>query len=252
MAFIVATSAGGGAGGTSPNVNTTGATLLVAIGVADSGTPSITDSLGNTWTALTVIGGSFPTFHRARIYYVENPVVGASHNFTCSGTNASACFAAHDAATVPTSFDAQAGAQNLGVTAATGGSIGAANRLLITGLGAESASVSASISTAGFSLDESHPHVGGVSYGSYIGHKYVSAAEDPSWSLGGTFDVNVCNATFIVSGGGGGPVTAYPVIGDGVGVARHDPARIVAFLGACARPRRWGYTLPARVPAFSY
>lgn len=254
MAFLVSTSAGGGAGGTSPNIDTTGATFLIANGVADSGVPTISDSKGNTWTAVpTIYGGSFPTFHRQRLFYVENPTVGTGHNFTCSGTNASACFAAHDAVAVSSVYDTEIGAQRLGVSAATGGSIGAASRLVITGLGAESAAVSATLSTAGFTLDEAHPHVGGISYGSYIGHKYVSAAEDPSWSLGGTFDVTVANASFVTTGGGGGgPVTPYPVIGDGVGVARFDPGRVVAFLGACVLPRRWGYTLPARVPAVSF
>ena len=207
MALIAHTSAGGGAGGTSGAVDTTGATFLVAVGVADSGTPSITDSKGNTWTPLTQVGGSFPTYHQCRLYYVTNPTVGSGHTFTVAGTNASACFAAHDTIDTTSPFDAEAGAQNLGVSAATGGSVGAASRLVITGLGTEDGTISTpTISTSGFTVDELHPHVGGVSYGTFLGHKYVSASENPSWSLGGTFDVNVVNASFIVTGGGGGPV----------------------------------------------
>jgi hypothetical protein len=218
MALISSTSASGGAGGTSASIDTTGATLLVAVGVADSGTPSISDSKGNTWTPLTQVGGGFPTYHRCRLYYVQNPTVGTGHTFTVSGTNASACFAAHGTLVTSGVFDAEAGAQRLGVSAATGGSVGAASRLVITGLGNESGSVTPSISTSGFSLDINEPHVGGVSYGTALGHKYVSAAEDPSWSLGGTFDVNVVNASFVVSGGGGGgSVTArnfrLPLVG---------------------------------------
>ena len=97
MALIVADSASGGAGGSTGSVDTTGATILIAVGVADSGTPSITDSKGNTWNSLTQVGGSFPTYHRCRLYYVENPTVGTGHTFTVAGTNASACFAAFDA-----------------------------------------------------------------------------------------------------------------------------------------------------------
>lgn len=206
MALISSTSVGGGAGGTTGSIDTTGATFLVAIGVADSGVPSISDSKGNTWSHLTTRGGSFPTYHRLRISYVNNPTVGTGHTFTCAGTNASACFAAFDSTAIASVFEAENGAQNLGVSSATGGSPGTpanANSLIISGLGVESASVSASVGSS-FTLAVSQPHVGGVSYGCFLAYKISSGSEDPAWSLGGTFDVNVANAIFKPSGGGGG------------------------------------------------
>lgn len=204
MALIVADSASGGAGGSTGSVDTTGATILIAVGVADSGTPTITDSKGNTWNSLTQVGGSFPTYHRCRLYYVENPTVGTGHTFTVAGTNASACFAAFDATATTSVFDAENGAQNLGVSSATGGTVTPAgsNYLYISGLGNEDASVSPSLGSS-FTLAVNESHVGGVSYGSALAYKYTSAGENPAWSLGGTFDVNVVNATFVGVGGGG-------------------------------------------------
>ncbi|MHB1260315.1 MAG: hypothetical protein ACYC2H_01225 [Thermoplasmatota archaeon] len=210
LSFAVAN---GGAGGSTGSIDTTGATFLAAIGVADSSTPNITDSKGNTWvTALTPRGGSFPTYHQAKIYYVVNPTVGTGHTFNVAGTNASAVFAAFDATVVPNVFDAEAGAQRLGVSSATGGSVSPAGSgyLMLSGLGMESASVSPSIGSS-FTIAGTQPHVGGVSYGCSLAYKYVTGAEDPSWTLGGTFDVTVVNATFQGSGGGppsapGGPV----------------------------------------------
>lgn len=87
-AFVSATTgAGGQNGGTTASIDTTGASLLVAVcgGDPPASNFTVSDSKGNTWTALTeASGGGFPN---GRMYYVANPTVGTGHTFTLGGTN---------------------------------------------------------------------------------------------------------------------------------------------------------------------
>lgn len=72
----------GAAGSTTAAIDTTGATLIVIGTVYDSAkNPTISDSKGNTWTALTStdIGSGNG---RTQLYYCLNPVVGLLHTFS--------------------------------------------------------------------------------------------------------------------------------------------------------------------------
>jgi len=199
MSLLAATSAGGGAGDTTPAIDTTGATLLVAIGVADSSsaTPTLTDSKSNVWTELPLRGGGNPTFHEDRIFYVEDPVVGTGHTFTVAGTNAAVCVAAFDGTTTPTSFDQETGAVTLASESAPGGSLTPpAPGLFISAIGIEQLRTF-SIGS-GFTIAVDQPHAGGESYGCALAYKETSGAENPTWSWTGqgNGDVVVSNATF--------------------------------------------------------
>jgi len=89
-AFVInKTTGGGGSGGTTGSVNTTGATLLTAtFGYYPSG--SVSDNMGNTWVQAVTING----FWQSNVFYVANPTVGSGHTFTLSGSYCDAQFAA--------------------------------------------------------------------------------------------------------------------------------------------------------------
>lgn len=71
---------------TTAAIDTTGATLLVVC-VGHLGAVTVSDSKGNTWTALTQ--GS-----RGRIYYVQNPTVGSGHTFSVTSVGSAPAIAA--------------------------------------------------------------------------------------------------------------------------------------------------------------
>ena len=74
-------------GGTSASIDSTGANLIV-VGVAWLATSSqtLSDSKGNTWTALTLPSGT-SNDPNTRLYYCSSPTVGTGHTFTITGTN---------------------------------------------------------------------------------------------------------------------------------------------------------------------
>lgn len=88
--------------GTSPSIDTTGATLIVIQEVRYGLAPTApTDSAGNTWTALA--NHNDGTSYHARYYYVCGPITSPNHTFTTgsatwtaiaafSGTATSNCF----------------------------------------------------------------------------------------------------------------------------------------------------------------
>lgn len=69
---------------TTSGIDTSGASLLVMGLAYDSGsTASISDSLSNTWTALTRTSSGALS---VRIYYCLNPKTGTGHTFTNAGS----------------------------------------------------------------------------------------------------------------------------------------------------------------------
>lgn len=113
MAFslIASTAAGSvdaGASVTTAAINTTGANLLVAaITRWTGGTATLTDSKGNTWTALTE--NTYTTVG-CRLYYCVNPTVGTGHTFSESGTTtyATLCVAAFASGATSATLDQSA------------------------------------------------------------------------------------------------------------------------------------------------
>src|ERR1700690_734511 len=81
---------GSTSGGTSAAINTTGASLLVMSIAQSVGEAQImpSDSLGNTWTALTK---KWSASSGTCIYYVSNPNVGSAHTFTASDGPSTFC-----------------------------------------------------------------------------------------------------------------------------------------------------------------
>lgn len=99
-------------GPTTGGIDTTGATLIV-VGVSGfAGIGTLSDNNTNSWTALTTISS---TNVRGRLYYCENPVVGAGHTFTTdapTGAIAVAAFSGNAA----NPFDDESGAGSYGST----------------------------------------------------------------------------------------------------------------------------------------
>lgn len=84
----------GSAGGTSPTMDTTGASLLVVTAGVGS-VPTITDSLGNDWTVLQTTNGSWLAYAWKRGN--GSLATGAAHTITVAGANSfpSVWFAAY-------------------------------------------------------------------------------------------------------------------------------------------------------------
>lgn len=83
IALVSSASAGGLNGATTSSIDTTGATLLVIAIAYNTGSPTVSDSKSNTWTAATAYNnGSL----YLRYYYAVNPTVGTGHTFTITAT----------------------------------------------------------------------------------------------------------------------------------------------------------------------
>lgn len=126
-------------GFTTGAIDTTGASLLVANIGSYSGTsePTLSDSKGSTWTLLTV-QSSGADGARSRIYYAENPTVGAGHTFTVTGNDsfAALCVTAWSGPLTSSVFDQENGATTGGATSLATGSVTPSenNELIVAGL----------------------------------------------------------------------------------------------------------------------
>jgi hypothetical protein len=88
IALISHTGAGSGSSGTytTTAINTTGANFIIAQcpNYAGGGGVSFSDSLSNTWIALT--SHATTNWAISNVFYSYAPTVGTSHTFTCAGT----------------------------------------------------------------------------------------------------------------------------------------------------------------------
>lgn len=184
-------------GGTTGAFTTTGATLLVA-SVSCVGTNAITlsDSKGNTWTALTRRTG--PSTHSHQIFYVASATVGAGHTVTVSGTGiyASVVVVAFAGAG---GFDVQNGATASGgtTTLATGSITPSGNgAVVLTGLCQSGTTVTSLTPT----MTQTHvPGSSGVYVAATVGWlvQGTAAAINPSWVWTDTGGGVVAVASFL-------------------------------------------------------
>jgi hypothetical protein len=206
MALIAHTSFAG-AGNVSAAVNTSGATLLVAVLTTGTG---MQDSKSNTWTQLTPQTGQFGSSQA--IWYVSNPIVGTLHTFQDSGgaNLSSACIEAHDSFSA---FDVETGASNVADTGSggSGGSLtpSTAANLMISGIGGGPNGLTIG---SGYTISDQVAVAGGSNFGSGLAYliQASATAQNPIWSGFSTAASGICNAVF--KGGGGG--TAYTLTAD--------------------------------------
>jgi hypothetical protein len=186
IVLLSSTKYGSAAGGTSPAISTTGASLLV-IALTDylAGADTIipTDTYGNTWAHTTATGTSAGGSDIC-LWYAVNPIVGNSHTFTISAAGGfpSICVAAFSGVKTSSPLDQQHGA-----IAAQPGSITPIrySELVLSYMGASSAGSAAACS--GFTIIQDQPYTAGVCMGSALAYfvQTVPMAQNPTWSGAG-------------------------------------------------------------------
>lgn len=170
------TKIGGATGGTTPAIDTTGA-KLIAITAAYTGSATISDSKGNTYT-LALTQGSAPAIS---LYYCISPTVDVAHTFTIAASVGAITVAAFSATLTP-SVDA-------GVTSQgnTGGGlshfVGALaltpstnNTLVVSGGNFPSAYGGTLAGGGGFALADNQNYVGGTNYGCDLTYQIQTTA----------------------------------------------------------------------------
>lgn len=166
-------------------IDTTGADLLVVHAAALSAVSiAITDSKGNTWTALTDQDEGFSG--HSRFFYSKNPTVGTAHTFTNTSSYASLCVAAFSGADTTAPFDVENGFQGT-LTTVQPGSVtpGVDNELVVTGL----AMYTPQTFTINSSMTIIEQQIGtAISIGSSLAYivQGTLAAINPTWSWDGS------------------------------------------------------------------
>lgn len=185
---------GTGATVTTPGVDTTGATLLVAV-VSDwpsTGPSGISDSKGNTWRTLT----SRVTTVRNRILYAWDHggtalSVGSGHTIsTTSGNFQTIDFLAFSGTQTSSDPLGQQNGTTANAASVSAGSITPATNgeVIIAGVG-EDGSNTLSINS-GFTITNQDPFVGGAHFGGAAAYlvQATAAAINPAWSAAGSFN----------------------------------------------------------------
>lgn len=212
MAFSIigSTSAGSVASGpvTTPAIDTTLATLIViAISNIIGLTGAPTDSLSNTWTALTAPGGD-PGLVRYGLYMCASPIVGAAHTFTHSEQYPALAVVAVSGAHASPLDQESTASFNPASSSATGSVTPSENdELLVTGLSVNATAANPSID-GDFTILESVNAVGDANLGIHMAYliQTTAASANPTWSWTGSSYGATSIATFKASAGGGGIV----------------------------------------------
>lgn len=203
-------------GGTSGNIDTSGATLLVVSGSQYSGAtaPTPSDSKSNTWS---IWAGTQGIYENLVALWIANqpPTVGSGHNFTyysVSAYPATQC-AAFGGVGNPDP-DAVVGANGQGVTTLQPGTITPSQNgcLILTNVSATGASTTFSIDS-GFTIIDQSAYNAGVSEGGALAYliQGTAAPVNPTWTMGGTaFDSATTISAFLpLAAGGGKPFPYY-------------------------------------------
>lgn len=182
------------------DVDTTGATLLVAICVLNDSIYAPTDNKGNTWVAIdtqaqTIFSG---------VYYVQSPTVGTGHHFTLSGASRVAGIAvmAFSGTNTLAAVDQHTKAANsLGTSPITAGSITPSenNEVVATFLAGNMLETIAVDSSC--TLVDHLPFLAGQAY--CVASAYIvqttAGAINPSWSYGSPSVEHAYNDSFKAS-----------------------------------------------------
>lgn len=185
----------GSSGGTSASLDTTGCTLLVVSLVYQKvGGSNLTDSKGNTWTALTSYEG--PSSCGAQIYYCDNPTVGTGHTFsTTSKLGGLTVFGITGEAS--SAYDVENGQfENTGLSSFGPGNVTPSNNgsILITSVYQQSAGGSATLPT-GYT---GYTWAVGTAFPGGAGYKIQGTAttENPTWTISSSADAVANVAVF--------------------------------------------------------
>lgn len=188
VAHAIATNTGTTTATTSA-VNTAGAKrIYVFVSYYGSGTaPTISDSLGNTWTACSALP---PSTQKARLYYCNSPTVGAAHTFTATGTGSypTICMAAFSTPVVSGALDINLAATGSGsglVNPAGSGATPAHNsEIIVTGTSWGAAGASAATVSGGYTVTDQVNYSAGIEGGAlaYL-IQTTATATNPQWNV---------------------------------------------------------------------
>lgn len=170
--------------------------------------PTFSDSKGNSWTALTSVGGGTGVAHRHWVCYAPTSV-GTGHTFTLSGTDTYAGLQAMGFAGAAVS-PVNGANTNSGTTVSTlttGSVTPSVNEcLLVASVGhGDNASGARSINSS-FTIGATNNFSGGNGYGGSIAYliQTTSAAANPTWDItGAATEVRAALSAFELSSGGG-------------------------------------------------
>lgn len=187
---------------TTPAINTTGATLLVAVVTGfNTNAGILTDSAGNTWTALAAAQNA--SLLTCRLYYCASPTTSASHTFTASqGYSYLALSVYAFSGTDPTPLDVSNGQAHEGVdlTSYDTGSVtpSQADSLIVAGIALNSAipvpTVNSGFTVTG--LSSGHPDYFHKTIASAYLTQGAPAAVNPTFSWTGLSDAAAKIAVF--------------------------------------------------------
>jgi hypothetical protein len=198
---------------TSASMNTTGADgLVVVVGDYSAQTlGTVTDSKGNTFTALTSYAFGVADA-RCTIFYCADPTVGSGHTFTYTIVGgypsiAAVALSGCDTAAFYDSGKVSGSSTDPGTTSLQPGSLtpSADGAILISGLcvrAAQAISVNAPFSPAIEDVDNVDSQCCGLTVAVDI--QTTATARNPTWTTDGSTDQAATMAAFLSSGGGGG------------------------------------------------
>lgn len=207
LGYITAASANSNSA-TTAGLDTSDSDLIVlAVGYdGGAGTPTVTDSKGNSWSPLTVRGTGSPTLC---LYYCVNPTVGAGHTFSAtltSGKPTISALAFIGATNTP--FDQENGTASTGnITAHTGSITPSEDGVMLVAVVVvtSTAAQNGRIDDGDF-VRASEVFASATNYylATYCGVQQVAAAVNPSIVWGATADYAISITSFKSTGSASG------------------------------------------------
>ncbi len=205
IAYLTGAHANAESTATTSAIDTTGATLLVAAACRSNTGGTMSDSKGNTWTALTTFqsGASAPFITP---YYCVNPTVGSGHTFSYTTSTLFPALAVIAFSGAGAFDSGQTGSNELfPVTSVQAGSLTPAhdNNVVISAWGLVADPGSVPTINGGFTIDQHQTFTPGVTIS--IAHliQTSAAASNPTWSWTNSHEPVTTQFTFVAAGSSG-------------------------------------------------
>lgn len=203
---------------TTSAIDTTGADLIiVSAGWFGNVSPfNITDSKGNSWTALTQQTEGSGV--RARLWYVQNPTVGSGHTFTTDmsgGVGYPSIDVTAWSGSVSTPFDVENGNTGNASTIQPGSITPSVdNCLVVTGLSFDNNSGGAVSIDSGFTIAETVAYESTHHEGSALAYKIqtTAGAVNPTWNITTSAPIAATIAAFKAAAGAAEILMAQAVL----------------------------------------
>jgi hypothetical protein len=211
-------------GGTTGAVNTTGCDFLFLIVASYTGSGvvvgDISDSKGNTWTAVTSYGSGDP---RVYPFYAKNATCGSGHTFTVSrgAIYASLSVTALAGVHLTAPLDQQNGGNSGGSAVSTfkAGSISAtAGSVTFAGYSVATSATNGTVDGGAYTVAYEAQYSIGSAYGAHLFYKLnTSGTEDPEVTWAAAQSSAGTTISFLAAGGGPPPLSTRGLLTLGVG-----------------------------------